>query len=74
MAPEILDVHILLNPIKDVELTPLLTNDPGTPLETVTANDERCSIRDADTSEKETKKDIASQEDVLDVAWKVSGE
>ena len=72
MAPEILDVHILLNPKKDVEPTPLVTNDEGTSLETVrvehSANDECCSIRDANTSEEETTKDIASQEDgpVLD--------
>ena len=77
MAPEILDVHILLNPKKDVEPGPLVTNHQGTSLQTVivehdTANDEPCSIRAADTSEKETTKDIASQEDgpVLEIGIK----
>ena len=56
MAPEILDVHILLNPL-----------EKGTSLETLrvehTANDEPRSIRDAGTSQKQSTKDIASEED-----------
>ena len=56
MAPEILDVHILLNPL-----------EKGTSLETLrvehTANDEPRSIRDAGTSQKQSTKDIASVED-----------
>ena len=66
MAPEELDVHFLLNPIKNVEpALPLVANQQGSEVKHV-ANDEPRPIIDAVKSEKQTlTKNIAPEEDDL---------
>ena len=70
MPPEELDVHSLLNPFKNVEPAPLVTNQQrGSELQTIevehAANGKARPIIDADQSEKQTGKNIASEKDGL---------